>query len=262
MPTDLIVLLSQKNIILFIVVLTRLSGMMTSAPLLGTYPIPIQIKTWFMASIALIMFPIVAANSGFSLPTSIPELSIILIKEYLIGYIIGFVANVIFIGVQIAADLVSMEMGLTAAQAFDPMTGATSPILSQGYTIIASMVFIGLNGYTWILAGVYKSFTVLPPGYEFFVNGQIAHNVIYLTSQMFAIGLKIALPIFAVMVLTDVLLGFTAKMMPKMNIYMVALPLKIYIGISLFIMLTPQLYAQVKILLERYLSGIMTVLGG
>ncbi len=262
MPTDLLALLSQKNIILFVIVLTRLTGMMTTAPLFSTYPIPIQIKTWFMASIAFVIFPILSAKLGFQVPTNLPVLILILLKEFLIGYIVGFVASVIFIAVQISADLVSMEMGLTAAQALDPTTGATSPILSQGYTILASLLFIGLNGYSWLLDALYKTFTVLPPGYSFFINGTITHNVIYMTSQMFVIGLQIAMPIFAVMILTDVLLGFTAKMMPKMNIYMVALPLKIYVGLALFAMLTPQIASKILTLIEAHMSSIISILGG
>lgn len=262
MPTDLLTLLSPKNIILFIVIFTRLSGMMTSAPLLSTYPIPIQVKTWFMALVAFIMFPIVVAQTGFPTPTSIPELTVILLKEFTIGYITGFVANVVFIGVEISADLISMQMGLTAAQAMNPMTGDTSPILSQAYTILASMIFIGMNAYQWIFSSIYKTFQLIPPGYGFVINGQITHNFILITSQMFIVGLGIALPIFSVLVITDVLLGFVSKMMPKMNIFMVSMPIKIYLGLILFIMLVSPMSSQIANLIERYANSIIPVLGG
>ncbi len=262
MPIDLLSLLSPKNLVLFVVVLARLGGFIASAPLISTYPIPMQIKVWFMATIAFIMFPMVLAQSHFILPTSIPELSVIMLKEFMIGYIVGFVANVIFIAVEIAADLISMQMGLTASQALNPMTGDTSPVLSQAYTILAAVVFVGLNGFQWLLAAIYKSFQLLPPGYGFFVSGEVTHNVIYLVCQMFSIGMGIAMPIFAVMIVTDVLLGFTAKMMPKMNIFMVALPVKIYLGLLMFILLTPRMVTQIAILIEKHLSSIITVLGG
>jgi len=262
MPTDLLSLLSSTNLILFVIVFTRLSGLMTTAPLISTYPIPIQIKVWFMAMVALIMFPIVMAKTGFQVPTSIPILGLVLIKEFMIGYIVGFVTNVVFIGAEIAADLVSMQVGLTAAQAMNPMTGDSSPILTQAYTIIASMLFIGLNGYQWLFSAVFKTFQIIPPGYNLVVSGTFTHNVIYLTSQIFIIGLSIALPIFSVLLITDVLLGFMAKMMPKMNIFMVALPLKIYIGLVLFIMLIPLICSHIQMLLEKYLTSITSVFGG
>lgn len=262
MPTDLIALLSPQNLILFIVVFTRLSGLMTTAPLISTYPIPIQIKTWFMATVAFIMFPIVLAKVGFQMPTTIPELSIILLKEFMIGYITGFVANVVFIGVEIAADLISMQMGLTAAQAMNPMTGDTSPILSQAYTILASMIFIGLNAYQWLFGAIYKTFQIIPPGYDITIGGQLTHNIIYLTCEIFTIGISIALPIFSVLIITDVLLGFVAKMMPKMNIFMVALPVKIYLGLILFIMLVEPMCSQIAVLIQKHLLSIISVLGG
>ena len=262
MPTDLIALLSPQNLIIFVVVLTRLSGMMTTAPLISTYPIPIQLKVWFMAAVSFIMLPMVMAKINFVMPTNIPELSIILIKEFMIGYIAGFVANIVFISVEISADLISMQMGLTAAQALNPMTGDTSPILSQAYTILAAMIFIGLNGYQWIFSAVYKSFQVLPPGYDVTISGLLVHNVLYITSQIFIIGLSIALPVFSVLFITDVLLGFVSKMMPKMNIFMVAMPLKIYIGILLFIMMLQPMSSYIATLFEKYLSSIVSILGG
>lgn len=262
MPTDLLVLLSPRNLVLFIVILTRLSGMITRAPLISSYPIPNQIKIWFMASFALILFPIVSAQSGFQLPTSIPELVVILIREFMIGYITGFVASVIFIAMEIAADLISMQIGLTAAQAMNPMTGDQSPIFTQAYTLLASMIFISLNAYQWLFSAVYKTFQILPPQYNFLVGGNLAHNVIFYSSEMFAVGFSIAIPIFAVMIIADFLLGFTAKMMPKMNIFMVALPVKIYLGFSLFILLTPQMCSRIALLIEQHLSSIIKVLGG
>lgn len=262
MPTDLISLLSPQNLIIFVVVLTRLSGMMSSAPLISVYPIPMQIKVWFMAAVAFIMFPMVAAKIGFQMPNNVPELSIILIKEFMIGYIAGFVANVVFIAVEISADLVSMQMGLTAAQAMNPMTGDTSPVLSQGYSILAALIFIGLNGYQWIFSAIYKTFQVMPPGYNVTLSGTLTHNVIYVTSQIFVVGLSIALPVFSVLFITDVLLGFVAKMMPKMNIFMVAMPMKIYMGLLLFIMMLQPMSSYIATLFEKYLSSIVSILGG
>lgn len=262
MPIDLITLLSPKNLILFVVVFTRLSGFMSSAPMLSVYPIPVQVKVWFMATVSFVFFPLVLAKTGFHLPTNVPELIFILIKEFLIGYIVGFVANIVFIGVEIAADLLSMQMGLTAAQGLNPMTGDTSPIFTQAYTLMAAMIFIALNAWQWIFAAIFKTFQILPPGYSFSIGGTITHNVVVLTSEIFTIGLGIALPIFSVLLITDVLLGFVAKMMPQMNVFMVSMPVKIYIGLLLFIMLIQPTCSQIQLLIEKYCSSVLSVLGG
>lgn len=262
MPTDLMSLLTPGKLILLLVIFTRLSGMITRAPLISSYPVPMQIKVWFMAVVSFVLFPVIAAKGGFHVPTSMPELTLILIREFMIGYVIGFIANVIFVAMEIAADLISMQIGLTAAQAMNPMTGDQSPVFTQAYTLLASMIFLGLNAYQWLFQGLYKTFELMPPSYHFIVSGQFANNVIYYTSEMFYVGFSIAVPIFAVMMITDILLGFTAKMMPQMNIFMVALPVKLYLGFMLFIMLLPQMCSQVALLIEKHLNSIIPVFGG
>jgi len=257
MPTELLVLLSPKNLILFIVVFTRLGGLMTSAPLFSTYPIPNQIKVWLIATITFIIFPMIMAKSGFQAPTNMPELTIILLKEFIIGYIIGFVSNLVFVAVEMAAELISLQMTLTAAQALNPVSGNNTPILSQVYTLMAAMIFLSLHAHQWLFSAVYQSFQAIPPGYEFVINGTIVKELIYMTGQMFPISLGIALPIFAVLLITEVLLGFISKMMPQMNIFMVAMPLKIYLGLLLGLMFLQPMYEHISMLIEQILKAVV-----
>lgn len=259
MPTDLLVLLSPKNLILFVVVFTRLGGLMTSGPIFSTYPIPMQIKAWLIATVSFIIFPMIMAKSGFQMPTSVPELTVILLKEFMIGFIIGFIANIVFIGIEMAGNMLSMQMGLSIAQALNPVTGENSPVLAQAYTLIATMVFIGLNAHQWLFSAIYQSFHAIPPGYGFVINAQITKQILFMTGQMFTIGLGVALPVFAVLLITDVLLGFVSKMMPQMNIFMVAMPLKIYVGILLGIMFMQPIAGYIGVLIEKFLTGIMAM---
>lgn len=262
MPTDLLVLLSPKNIILFLVVFTRLGGMLVSAPMFSTYPIPAQVKAWFVATVTLIIFPIVMAKTGFQSPTSAPELFVILLKEFMIGYIIGFVANVIFIAVEMGAEFLSMQMGLSMAQALNPASGASTPVIGQTYTIMAGIIFISINAHQWLFSAVFKSFTTIPPGYGFIMNGTIAKEVIFMSSQIFTIALQVALPVFAVLIISDILLGFTSKMMPQMNIFMVAMPLKIYLGLLLMIMFFKPTSEFIIVVMESFLKSTMMIFGG
>ncbi len=259
MPTDLLVLLSPYNLILFIVVFTRLGGLMASAPIFSTYPIPAQIKAWFVALVAFIIYPLVLAKSGFQLPTNIPELTIILLKEFSIGYIIGFISNLVFTAVEMASEIIAIQMGLAAAQALNPLTGMSAPILGQGYVILTSIIFISLNAHQWLFSAVYKSFAVIPPGYGFIFNGQLTQESIFMTGQIFSMAFGIALPIFSVLLITDVLLGFTAKMMPQMNIFMVAMPLKIYIGLSLIIMFLLGMSSYIQSIIEKLFTAIAII---
>ena len=253
---NLDVLFSVGNIILFMAIFTRLSGLFASAPLFSTYPIPTQVKIWLAAVIAFILFPIVQANSSFAVATSVPALTLILFKEFLIGFAIGFCANVLFIGVELGVNTFAIQMGLSADQALNPTSGATSPVITQAYTYLATMIFLASGAHQWLFAAIYNSFKSMPVGYVINFSPAIVEQIIVVTGQIFSVGLGIALPIFGVLFITDILLGFTSKMMPQMNIFMVSMPLKIYLGLLLSLIFMRPMAEYITVLVEQFLTRI------
>ena len=256
---NLDVLFSTGNIILFMAIITRISGLFASAPLFSTYPIPMQAKAWLAALIAFILFPIVQYNTNFIVPTNVPILTIILFKEFLIGYAMGFCANIIFVGVELGVNMFAIQMGLSASQALNPASGGVSPVITRAYTFLSSMIFIALGAHQWLFSALYNSFKSMPVGYTFAFSPAIFDQIITISSQMFNISLSIALPIFGVLFITDVLLGFTSKMMPQMNIFMVSMPLKIYLGLLLSLIFMRPMAEYIGILIERFLTQIALI---
>lgn len=256
---NLFEIFSPANIILFMAIVTRLSGMFASAPMFSTFPIPIQVKVWLSAIISFLIFPLIQAKIHFLTPTSVPELTIILFKEFLIGFAIGYCANVIFVAIELGANMFSIQMGLSADMALNPMSGGTSPMITQMYTWMLTMVFITLNAHQWLFSALYNSFQVMPIGFGFGFSPEVVHQIIVIVSQIFVIALKIALPIFGVLLITDVLLGFTSKVMPQMNIFMVSIPLKIYLGVLLSLMFVRPILEYLNTLLPQFMHTIMTI---
>lgn len=253
---NLDVLFSVSNIILFMAIFTRMSGLFASAPLFSTYPIPVQIKIWLAACIAFILFPIVQYNTHFVVPTSVPALTLILFKEFLIGFVMGFCANILFVGIELGVNTFAIQMGLSADQALNPSSGGQSPVITQAYTYLASMLFIALGAHQWLFSAIYNSFKSMPVGYTFAFSPELVGQIVTMTSQLFSIGLGIALPIFGVLFITDVLLGFTSKMMPQMNIFMVSLPLKIYLGLLLSLIFMRPMAEYLTVLIKRFMEQI------
>lgn len=252
-------LFSTTNIILFMAIFTRLSGLFVSAPLFSTYPIPAQVKIWLAATIAFILFPIVQVNTQFAVPNSVPMLTLILFKEFTIGYVIGFCANIIFVGIELGVNTFTIQMGLSADQALNPTSGGNSPVITQAFTYLASMTFIALGAHQWLFSAIYNSFKSMPVGYVFTTSPGFIEQIVIITSQIFSVGLGVALPIFGVLFITDVLLGFTSKMMPQMNIFMVSLPLKIYLGLLLSLIFMRPLAERMALIIEQFLIKIATI---
>jgi len=235
MENELQLLFSTQGVIGFLLVLTRISGMLTAAPLFSTFPVPMQAKAILAILTTFIMYPLVVHSSTFQPPTDIIMLTIMLSKELCIGVLIGFCANLIFDAVQIAGQLVSIQMGLSMAAAMDPLTKQQSPVIGQLFTFIACMVFIQLNAHHWLFSSIYDSYKSMPLGMNFDFTTHIIPRLLYFTSQLFPVAFGIIMPIYVLLFLVDISLAFMAKMMPQMNIFMVAMPLKAGLGISLIL---------------------------
>lgn len=260
MQADLLTLLSPKNIVIFVIIFTRVGGMIASAPLFSHYPMPEQVKIWLSALVAFIMFPMIAATINFAMPSDFPGLFIYLLREFAVGFMIGFTMNLIFAAVQISGEFISIQIGISMSQILDPVTGASSPILSQMFIILASFVFIALNAHQWLFAAIYKSYTSFPPGLDFVFTGGVVENILHLSGQMFFIAISMILPVFCVMFVAEVLMGFMSKMMPQMNIFMVAIPFKIYIGLILILMFISPTATYLSNAIQSYFMGIVEMM--
>ena len=256
---NLDVLFSVSNIILFMAIFTRLSGLFASAPLFSTYPIPNQVKIWLCAIVAFILFPIIQYNTTLTTPNSVPALTLILFKEFITGYAIGYCANLLFVGIELGVNTFTIQMGLSADQALNPTSGGSSPVLTQAYTYLASMLFVGLGAHRWLFSALFNSFKSIPIGYTIAFSPKLIEQIIIVTSQIFTVALEIAVPIFGILFITDILLGFTSKMMPQMNIFMVSLPLKIYLGLLLSLMFMRPMAEQMAVLIEQFLTKIALI---
>ena len=259
MMTDLLLMLSPANLIIFVLVMARLSGMIAAAPFISTIPSPPQAKAILVFLVAFIMYPMVAANTTgaiFAGVLDLPALIILILKEVAIGALIGFCANLIFVGVQMAGQMLAMQMGLAISDVLDPVTQQNVPVLGQFYMFIASLTFLFINGHIWLFSSIYDSFKVIPIDYNFIFSGPLIEKVIFLTGQIFNIAFELIVPIYAVLIITAMVLGLMSKAMPHMNVFMVALPIKIYIGLALMCMFAVPTATYLAGVMENFLKSI------
>ena len=259
---DLVKLFEPRNLIAFMLVLTRLTGLFASAPFFSTFRVPNQIKLLFAAFVAFIMFPLLSAKSGFILPKTVPQLSIFIIIEFGVGYLIGFLANLVFDGIKMAGNIISIQMAISMADILDPSTNERNPVISTTYNYMGILVFFAIGAHIWLFEALYLSFNSIPIGTSAFLTADLVNNIAQMISSIFHIAFALIMPIFAVLLVSDLLLGLMAKMMPQMNIFMVALPIKVGMGFGLMLLFVAPTITYLAYTIEKYMSGILKLIMG
>jgi flagellar biosynthetic protein FliR len=234
-------LLTVNTVIAFLLVLFRISGMLVSAPLLNMPNIPGQAKVGIAFAIAFILFPLHSA--ALIIPKDLIQFAVLAFQETIIGILLGFTANLTFMALQMAGEYISMQMGLSVAHIIDPITQTQSPLVGQFFFYFAAMMFLDLNIHHALIAGIDRSFTWIPLGH-FIGDGKLSAGLmterfIHLGSGLFVMALTIGVPVMGIMLVMEVALGFVAKVMPQMNVFMVAMPLKIVMGLLVIMLSLP-----------------------
>ena len=258
---DLLNLFSPVNLIVYILVLTRISGLMVSAPLFSSIPMPVPVKLWFSATVAFILYPIVLSSKNLVIVHNMPELTVMLVIEFFIGYLIGFLANFVIEGARMCGSIIAIQMGLSISEALDPATGVSSNELSRIYVYLTLIVFLASGAYQILFMILSDSFSLIPTGIFATFGSNIINSSLVMFGQLFKIAFGLALPIFSVLLISDVLLGMMNKMMPQMNIYMVALPVKMYIGFALMFAFLSGSCVYIASMLKGYIGAISRLFG-
>ncbi len=207
----------------------RITGLFLIAPLFSQQGMPGHLKIMFSLILALIISPVVAEQS-FEVPQHLLDVISLGLKEMLVGILIGFVFYTLFVGVQMAGAFVGFQMGFAIVNVIDPVTSQQISILAQFKFIMAMLIFFLLNGHHLMLQALVSSYTLVPIGeavFKYSVHSEIAKLII----GVFVIAIKLAAPVMATLVLTDVGLGVVSRTVPQMNIFIVGFPLKIALGL-------------------------------
>ncbi len=219
--------LSQIQMILLVFV--RVAAIVFSAPLFDSRAIPSLFKIGLALAAAVLLYPLL--GQGMPLPADgFTALGFGIVGEMLVGLIIGFAVRLIFAAAEMAGQLAGFQMGLAIANVFDPMTSMQMPLLSQLESMIAMLIFLAVNAHHLVLRALAESFRIIPLlGFRF--NRSLMAMLSELTGAMFVTAVKIAAPVMVALLLTSLTLGLVARVVPQMNIFIVAMPIKIVIGL-------------------------------
>lgn len=231
---NLIVAITSKYQI-FLMILVRMTGLFLITPIFSRDNIPNILKIGFSFFCSIILVNIIEIEI---MDLTLLELFIFSIKELLVGLMLGFISYLFFTVFYLAGQVIDMQIGFGMVNVLDPQQNIQVPIMGSFYYMICILIFLILDGHHYLIEALVNSYDYIPFGQIKFTGDMVNHLVRTLT-QTFIISFKISGPVLAAIFLVDVLLGVLAKTMPQMNVFVVGMPLKIFIGIAVVMITIP-----------------------
>jgi flagellar biosynthetic protein FliR len=224
--------LTFRQVETFALILTRVSALFTVAPVFGNSNIPIQVKAGAVGLISLLLFLTIPP---MSLPVSPDTLTLAgrVLCEYLVGIAISYSAYLLFVGIQLAGQIIDIQTGFGLVNVLDPQSNTQVSIIGQFYYLMAILVFLAINGHHVLLRAMGDSFALVPPGSFSLmrlnaVSGPIIADFF---SRLFIIALQVAAPAVVTLFLTTLAMGILSRTLPQMNIFIVGMPLNVLVGL-------------------------------
>jgi flagellar biosynthetic protein FliR len=222
----------------FFLVFVRTLAVVATLPVLSSRNIPAPAKIGLSAILAFVLTPTLASQMP-SVPLAMPTFVLAIAQEVLVGLAFAFVVQIAFSGVQMAGQLIGIQMGLNISSTLDPVSNAGQvSYIDQLYGLLAGLVFLTINGHHWVLQALESSFSIVPVG-QFQLNQAVSDNLVSLVAQALIISIRIGLPIAAALLLTDIAFLIIGRTAPQMNIFMVGQPVKIGVGLIAFFLAMP-----------------------
>ncbi|MBL9147180.1 MAG: flagellar biosynthetic protein FliR [Phycisphaerae bacterium] len=235
----------QEHLGAVLVVVFRLSGLALFGPVIGSPTIPMRIKALLVFLLGVAAYPTIAAGplSGASVPLTFGSLAPMIVMEVLIGAIVGFLALMPLIAMQMGGLITSQQMGLGFARIYNPAMDDEGDSIEQAFFFLAISTFLALGGLEQIISAVVRSFQFLEPGGGgriLAVGGYGLENALVSTLagvflSAMELALRVSAPLMAIFFLETVAMGFLSKSMPALNLMALGFPLRILLGFTVIV---------------------------
>lgn len=214
----------------------RLLALFMTAPIFHDQAVPARAKIGFSLIVAILVVPLLPPEQY--VPISHPNALLLVAQQILIGGALGFSMRLIFTALELAGDLIGLQMGLSFAGFISPSTGEQTPLIGSFLSTLAALIFLAMNGHLLMIAGLVDSFDSLPID-PLLGSAPDFNALAHAGADMFRLGLHIALPVLATMLILNLALGVLARVAPQLNIFAIGFPVTLLIGMIALAMAMP-----------------------
>ena len=245
----------------FLLILVRVSCFVYVAPFFSMKNTPANVRVAISFFTSLLLYQALTPTEAVAY-SSLAGYTVIVLKEALVGLLIGLAANVCTSIVNFAGSIADMETGLSMVTLMDPTTRESTSITGALYQYILMLLMIATGMYRYLFGALADTFELIP------INGAVFHSDLLMTSMItflgdyVIIGFRIVLPIFCSILLLNAVLGVLAKVSPQMNMFAVGIQLKILVGLSVLFLTAGILPGIADFIFEEMKRMIVSFMGG
>ena len=217
------------QILVFVLVLSRIGGLILSSPIFGSRNVPLRIRGLIAVSLSLLVTP-VFWGTVLDDPGNLLFLLVLVGREAALGLVLGLGISILFMSLQVAGQILSQMSALSLADVFDPTFNGTVSVFSQLFEVIALTCFLMIGGHRQVMGALMETFHWMPPGEVMFSAG-VVEALVEITTRRVIWGVRAAAPTMTALLISILVLGLISRTLPQLNILAVGL------GINTFVLI-------------------------
>lgn len=217
--------LFEHQLLVFVLVLTRVSGLVMTTPFLGMQTAPMRVRAFVAIALAALVTPLAAGRVYFEHPPdSLIDFVTLAVGELVVGLSMGLGMMILFAGLQLTGQIAGQMSGMQLADIFDPGYQSSVPLFARLLDMVTLAMFLAIGGHRELLQALLDTFTWMPPGEARFSEG-ILTMLMELTTQSFVLGIRAAAPVMVALLLSVLVLGLISRTLPQLNVLAVGFSL-------------------------------------
>jgi flagellar biosynthesis protein FliR len=204
------------KILLFTLILSRVSGLMMAAPMYGALEVPVQVRALLAFALSLLILP-TQWHLTVHDPGAVLVYLVLVGTELVVGLWLGLGMQILFAGIQMSGQLISRVSGETLSEVFDPNMAENLPMLSQMLYMLSLAVFLGMGGHRLLMAGLLDTFQTVPPG-SAGLPDTVRETFDLLVTQSFTLAIQAAAPVLTAILIATLVIGLIGRTLPQLNV--------------------------------------------
>lgn len=206
----------------------RVAGLLMTAPVIGTRTVPVRVRISIAVLITAVLFPVLPDIPNVD-PVS-AEGILISIQQVITGMAMGLSMRVVFIALEVAGQAIGQLMGLMMASMVDPTNGNQVPIIGQFYLLLATLLFLAVDGHLIMIRVLADSFISMPISSRG-ISTSAAWEMVIWAGTILRTAVVIALPAIVSLLIVNLSFGVMTRSAPQLNIFAVGFPIMIILGV-------------------------------